>query len=101
MHKPQCAEVECTNGDPVPRKKNIKIIAGYGCKAQKPFPAWPQWSHTGDVRTKPDLDRLTAGIAVGGLGSLAAAVLLVGVRGEIVNANVALILVVFVLAGAV
>src|SRR5438046_10615060 len=41
------------------------------------------------------------GSALGGLGALGAAAALVGVRGEIQNANVALILVVFVLLGAV
>src|SRR5438270_5655576 len=40
-------------------------------------------------------------MAVGSLGSLFAAAALVGVRGDIVNANVALVLVVFVLLGAV
>jgi hypothetical protein len=41
------------------------------------------------------------GTAVGALGSLSAAAALVGIRGEIANGNVALILVVFVLLGAV
>jgi hypothetical protein len=40
-------------------------------------------------------------MAVGALGSMFAAAALVGVRSEIVNANVALVLVVFVLLGAV
>jgi hypothetical protein len=44
---------------------------------------------------------MTAGIAVGAFGSLVAAGVLVGIRGEILNANVALVLVLFVLAGAV
>ncbi|HKN39512.1 MAG TPA: DUF4118 domain-containing protein [Acidimicrobiia bacterium] len=45
--------------------------------------------------------RTLLGIAVGGLGSVGAALALVGVRGELLNANVALILVVFVLLGAI
>ena len=44
--------------------------------------------------------RRPLGFAVGALGSLFAAAGLVGLRGEMVNANVALILVLFVLAGA-
>ena len=47
------------------------------------------------------VDRRAAGMAIGALGSLAAAAVLVGVRGEVVNANVALVLVLFVFAGAV
>lgn len=45
--------------------------------------------------------RTLLGTAVGGLGALGAAAALVGIRGEIVNANVALVLVVFILLGAV
>src|SRR5207253_10895130 len=50
-----------------------------------------------------DTDRTTRaliGLAVGSLGALGAAAVLVGVRGEIANANVALVLVLFVLLGA-
>lgn len=47
------------------------------------------------------MDRLSAGVVIGGLGSLAAAAALVALRGEFVNTNVALVLVLFVLAGAV
>lgn len=47
------------------------------------------------------VDRRAVGITIGALGSLAAAAVLVGLRGEMVNTNVALILVLFVLAGAV
>ena len=45
--------------------------------------------------------RTLLGIGVGSLGALGAAAGLVGIRGEIQNANVALVLVVFVLVGAV
>jgi len=45
--------------------------------------------------------RALVGLGVGSLGALGAAAALVGVRGEIANANVALVLVVFVLLGAV
>jgi hypothetical protein len=45
-------------------------------------------------------ERSSFGIALGSLAALLAAALLVGVRGEIANANVALILVVCVLLGA-
>lgn len=45
--------------------------------------------------------RTSFGAALGSLSSLVAAALLVGVRGEVANANVALVLVVCVLLGAV
>src|SRR5437667_4288271 len=45
--------------------------------------------------------RQAAGIAIGVLGSIGFAAVMVGVRGEIANADVALVLMVFVLAGAV
>src|SRR5438128_5378749 len=45
--------------------------------------------------------RQAAGIAIGVLGSIGFAAVMVGVRGEIANADVALLLMVFVLAGAV
>jgi uncharacterized protein DUF4118 len=45
-------------------------------------------------------ERASLGVAIGSLTSFSAAALLVGVRGEIANANVALILVVCVLVGA-
>src|SRR5437764_14449711 len=48
-----------------------------------------------------DRNRSTAGGALGALSSLGAAIALVGVRGDIAPANVALILVLFVLLGAV
>src|SRR4051812_43245380 len=48
-----------------------------------------------------DRTRSVAGAAIGGLGSLAVAMALVSVRGHIAAANVALVLVLFVLLGAV
>ncbi|MDQ6797117.1 MAG: PAS domain-containing sensor histidine kinase [Actinomycetota bacterium] len=51
-------------------------------------------------RTEGDADAALFGIALGGLGALLAAMAMVGVRGEVSNANVALVLVVFVLLGA-
>ena len=46
-------------------------------------------------------DRQAAGVAIGVLGSIGVAAALVGVRGEIANADVALVLTIFVLAGAI
>jgi len=45
-------------------------------------------------------DASLVGVALGGLGAVVAAMAMVGVRGEVSNANVALVLVVFVLLGA-
>jgi len=50
--------------------------------------------------TSLDLEGAPIGLALGGLGALGAAAALVGVRGEVSNANVALVLVAFVLLGA-
>jgi hypothetical protein len=55
----------------------------------------------GDMRNDQGSSREAAGIAVGVLGSIGVAGAMVGVRGEIANADVALILMVCVLAGAV
>src|SRR5262245_43916721 len=55
----------------------------------------------GHMRNDQGSSRQAAGIAVGVLGSIGVAGAMVGVRGEIANADVALILMVCVLAGAV
>src|SRR5437660_6486014 len=46
-------------------------------------------------------DRLLLGLAVGALGAVGAAAALVSVRGQLLNADVALVLVIVVLLGAV
>jgi hypothetical protein len=63
-----------------------------------------QLATAGCTTVAMDVDResRTVGLIIGGLGPIAVAAALVGVRGEIINANVALVLVVIVLiAGAV
>lgn len=47
-----------------------------------------------------DTDGVAMGMALGGLGSMATAAALVGVRGHVSSANIALVLVAFVLLGA-
>jgi hypothetical protein len=57
-------------------------------------------AYNGHVSADQASSARESGLAAGGLGSLMAAAGLVGVRGEIANANVALVLVLFVLLGA-
>lgn len=52
------------------------------------------------TRLDGDADAALFGIALGGLGAVFSAMAMVGVRGEVSNANVVLVLVVFVLLGA-
>lgn len=52
------------------------------------------------TRERADAEGVSMGVALGGLGSIGAAAALVGVRSHVSSANVALVLVVFVLVGA-